>query len=84
MKAAKRQRRSLKHSTLTLPQSACILVDELRGNLPRSVFVQQLIKVEKRRFEAEQAFVVSLNAAYTPEVVNRTLKINAEFPIHED
>ena len=84
MKVAKKspKQSSFRRCTLTLPQDAYGLIDELRGKLPRSVFVQQLIERERNRIERE-AFIASVNAAYTPEVVRRTLKVNAAFPIHE-
>ena len=88
MKVAKESPKSrpkqslLKRCTLTLPKDAYGTIDALRGELPRSVFVQRLLEREKRRIEQE-AFIASVNAAYTPEVVRRTLKVNAAFPIHE-
>ncbi len=73
---------AVKRSTLTLPRDAYDTIDLLRGEVPRSVFVQRLIEREKTQIERD-AFVASVNAAYTPEVVRRTLKVNAAFPIHE-
>ena len=68
-------------ATLTLPKEACGIIDELRGTLRRSAFVQKLVAREKKRVERE-AFIAAVNAACTPEVIAETLRVNAEFPIH--
>jgi DNA topoisomerase VI subunit A len=51
----------------------------LRGETPKSVFVQELIEKEKRRRERE-AFYRKAVAAYTPEVQAETLELNEATP----
>jgi hypothetical protein len=68
--------------TLTLPVASLALLDELRGNLPKSVYLEGLLEQERARVE-EERFFASVNAAYTPAVCEDTLRVNEEFPIHE-
>ena len=87
MKVAKKsprkrlQGKASPRTTLTLPQHAYRQLDALRGELPRSSYVEQLIGREKRRLD-RAAFVELANAQYTEEVCRETLRVNAEFPIH--
>ena len=88
MKVAKKFRKSrpktsgAMRATLTLPKEACGIIDELRGTLRRSAFVQQLVAREKKKRVEREAFIAAVNASYTPEVIAETLRVNAEFPIH--
>jgi hypothetical protein len=66
--------------TITLTRSAFGLLDSLRGEMPKSVFVEELLAKEKTRRERE-AFYRTVITAYTPEVREETLKLNAETPI---
>lgn len=77
MKVAKKSLGS--RQTITLPRSAFDILDALRGETPKSVFVQELIEREKRRRERE-AFCRRAVAAYTPEVQAETLKLNEATP----
>ena len=77
MKVAKKSPES--RQTITLPRSAFDILDVLRGETPKSVFVQELIEREKRRRERE-AFYRKAVAAYTQEVQAETLKLNEATP----
>ena len=77
MKVAKKSPES--RQTITLTRSAFEILDVLRGETPKSVFVQELIEREKRRRERE-AFYRKAVAAYTPEVQAETLKLNEATP----
>ena len=66
--------------TLTLTRSAFGVLDSLRGGMPKSVFVEELLSKEKRRRERE-AFYRTAVASYTPDVRVETLKLNEELPI---
>lgn len=68
--------------TLTLAPGAVILLDRLRGGMPKSVFLERLLESEQRRREQE-SFYEAANAAYTPAICEETLKINEEFPVHD-
>ncbi len=69
--------------TLTLSADAYRQIEALRGSEARSAFVERLLEKERRRREREE-FIESVNAACTPEFCRETLKINAEFPIHDE
>ncbi len=77
MKVAKKSPGS--RQTLTLSRSAFDLLDVLRGGLPKSVFVQELLEKEKVRREREM-FYRDAVAAYTPEVRRKTLELNEATP----
>jgi len=66
--------------TLTLTRNAFGILDSLRGNAPKSVFVEELLAKEKVRRERE-VFYREAIAAYTPKVREETLKLNEETPI---
>lgn len=66
--------------TLTMTRSAFGILDSLRGEAPKSVFVEGLLAKEKRRRERE-AFYRTAVASYTPKVREETLKLNEEIPI---
>ena len=66
--------------TLTLTRSAFGMLDSMRGEMPKSVFVEELLAKEKRRRERE-AFYRTAVASYTPKVREETLKLNEEIPI---
>jgi len=51
----------------------------LRGEVPKSVFVQELLDQERLRRERE-AFYRDAVAAYTPAVCEETLELNAATP----
>ena len=57
-----------------------LAMDSLRGEVPKSVFVEGLLTKEKKRRERE-AFYRTAVASYTPEVSLETLKLNEETPI---
>jgi len=64
--------------TLTLPIETYRLIDELRGNEPRSVFLESLVQQERERRERDR-WLAKGRAQYTPEVCRRTLELNAMF-----
>lgn len=66
--------------TLTLTSSAFGMLDSMRGDMPKSVFVEELLTKEKKRRERE-AFNRTAVASYTPDVRSETLKLNEETPI---
>ena len=66
--------------TLTLTRSAFGMLDSMRGEKPKSAFVEELLAKEKRRRERE-AFYRTAVASYTPDVRLETLKLNEETPI---
>ena len=66
--------------TLTLTRSAFGMLDSMRGELPKSVFVEELLTKEKKRRERE-AFYRTAVTAYTPKVREETLKLNEQIPI---
>jgi len=66
--------------TLTLSRHAVGMLDSLRGETPKSTFIEELLTKEKRRHERE-AFYRTAVTAYTPKVREETLKLNEEIPI---
>jgi len=66
--------------TLTLSRNAFGMLDSLRGDAPKSVFVEELLTKEKARRERE-VFYRDAVTAYTPKVREETLKLNEETPI---
>ena len=66
--------------TLTLTSSAFGMLDSMRGDKPKSVFVEELLTKEKKRRQRE-AFYRTAVASYTPDVRSETLKLNEETPI---
>lgn len=66
--------------TLTLTRRAFGILDGLRGEVPRSVFVQELLTKEMKRRERE-AFYRTAVASYTPDVRLETLNLNEETPV---
>ena len=77
MKIAKKSPQS--RQTLTLSRLAFDILDMLRGGLPKSVFVQELLEKEKLRRERE-VFYRDAVAAYTPDVCRETLELNEATP----
>ena len=77
MKVAKKSPPS--RQTLTLTRPAFDILELLRGDLPKSLFVQELLEKEKLRREAE-VFYREAVAAYTPEVCLETLDLNEATP----
>jgi hypothetical protein len=55
-------------------------LDSLRGDVPKSVFVEELLAKEKARRE-RGVFYRTAVTAYTPQVREETLKLNEETPI---
>ena len=51
----------------------------LRGGLPKSVFLHELLEKEKLRRERENFYREAV-AAYTPEVRRKTLELNEATP----
>lgn len=66
--------------TLTLTPSAFGILDSLRGEMPKSVFVEELLAKEKNRREREVFYRDAVNA-YTPKVRDEALKLNEETPV---
>jgi hypothetical protein len=56
------------------------MLDSMRGEMPKSVFVEELLAKEKRRRERE-VFYRTAVASYTPDVRLETLRLNEEIPI---
>lgn len=73
----------MRRRTLTLPLAAFSILDRLRGEAPRSAYLEGLLERESRRLELEQ-FYSEVNAAYTVQVCEETLRVNEEFPVHEE
>ena len=73
----------IKRRTLTLPSSTFSLLDRLRGEAPRSAYLAGLLEREYDRIEQER-FHADVNAAYTLQVCEETLRVNEEFPVHEE
>ena len=65
--------------TLTLTRKSFDILEVLRGDLPKSAFVQELIEKEKLHRDAEIFYREAL-AAYTPEVRLETLELNEATP----
>jgi hypothetical protein len=70
-------------STLTVDAETYRRIDTLRDGESRSAWIQGLVRREEERIE-RQKFIERARAEYTPEVCRQTLKLNDEFPIHED
>ncbi len=81
-KSPKKRRSSIARATLTLSLDIYHKIDELRGDQPRSVWVQQLIEGEERQRERAR-LSQTLQEQYTPEVCRETLSVHEEFPVHE-
>lgn len=81
MKVAKKSSQS--RQTLTLSRPAFDLLEMLRGELPKSVFVQELLEKEKLRRERE-VFYRDAVAAYTPRVCEETLALNEATPYESE
>jgi hypothetical protein len=81
MKVAKKS--PLRRRTLTLPLAAFPTLDRLRGEASRSAYVEGLLEREYSRVEQER-FEAEVDAAYTPEVCEETLRVNEEFPVDEE
>jgi hypothetical protein len=77
MKIAKKSPRS--RQTLTLSSPSMEILELLRGGLPKSVFLHELLEKEKLRRERE-TFYRDAMAAYTPEVRRETLELNEATP----
>lgn len=69
--------------TLTLPPDAIDLLDELRGETPKSQYLEVLLK-EAQAAREKEAFYARASAAYTPKICEETLALNNEFPIHTE
>ena len=78
MKVASKSPRS--RQTLTLTRRAFGILESLRGDAPKSVFVEQLLAKERARRERE-VFYRNAVTAYTPKVREETLRLNEELPI---
>ena len=81
MKVAKKSPKNLRR-TLTLNEASTQLIDKLRGDKPKSVFIGELLDAEARKREMAK-FYAAAATAYTPEVARETLALNALFPISE-
>ena len=68
--------------TLTLPGKTYRIIDELRGDVTRSAWLESLVEKEKVRRERE-ALAELCRQQYTPEVCRETLRLNRLYPIHE-
>jgi hypothetical protein len=69
-------------ATLTLSAETYGKIDALRGEQPRSTWVQGLINREEKRLD-RQRLAQLLHEQYTPAVCRETLAVNEEFPVHE-
>ena len=78
MKVAKKS--PVNRNTLTMTSSAFGILDSLRGEVPKSVFVEELLAKEKNRRERD-AFYRTAVTAYTPDVRLETLILNEATPI---
>ena len=65
---------------LTLTRTALGILDSLRGEVPGSAFVEELLAKEKKRRECE-AFYRTVVASYTWKVCLETLNLNEETPL---
>jgi hypothetical protein len=65
---------------LTLTRTALGILDSLRGDVPRSAFVEELLSKEKKRRERE-SFYWTVVASYTWKVCLETLYLNEETPL---
>jgi hypothetical protein len=81
MKVAKKSPKAIR-KTLTLNESSLRLVEKLRGDKPKSVFIGELLDAEARRRQRKE-FYAAAAAAYTPEVAKETLRLNEQLPISE-
>jgi hypothetical protein len=83
MKVAKKSSkgRPAKRATLTLPTDAYRAVDELRGDLSRSSYLQSLLEREKERRQ-RAAFVTRANAQCTEAFCREAVMLNARLPVH--
>ncbi len=81
MKVAGKSSKNLR-KTLTLNESSVMLVEKLRGDKPKSVFIGELLDAEAHRRQQKE-FYAAAAAAYTPEVAKETLRLNEEFLISE-
>lgn len=66
--------------TLTLTRAALGIRDSLRGDVPGSAFVEELLSKEKKRRERE-SFYRTVVASYTWKVCLETLNLNEETPL---
>ncbi len=87
MKVAKKSpRRSpippQRRATLTLSGDTYRKIDQLRGEQPRSAWIQRLVEREEQHHERER-LAQTLRDQYTPAVTRETLALNKEFPVHE-
>ena len=71
-----------KRRTVTLPSAVIQLLDEMRGEIPKSRYVEQLLK-EAHTANQNAAFYAEAVEAYTPLVCEETLALNHDFPIHD-
>ncbi len=69
-------------ATLTLSRETYRKIDELRGEKPRSVWIQSLVQREEERHQREQ-LAQTLREQYTPAVVRETLALNESLPVHD-
>lgn len=68
--------------TLTLSESSFALIEQMRQDKPKSVFVEKLLQAEAER-RAERQFYAQAVAAYTSEITDQTHALNADYPIDE-
>lgn len=69
-------------ATVTLSGDAYRKMDQLRGKLARSAWLDRLIEREAQHQERER-LAQTLREEYTPAVTRETLAVNQEFPVHE-
>ncbi|HKQ40069.1 MAG TPA: hypothetical protein VJ063_18490 [Verrucomicrobiae bacterium] len=74
--------------SLSLPGSILQWIEQTRGQTERSVYIAQLLqqKIEQAQRETvdRAALLAEGRIQYTPAVCEQSLKINDEFPIHEE
>jgi hypothetical protein len=80
---SKRRAPAARRATLTVDAETYRRIDTLRNGESRSGWIQELVRREEERIERKK-FLAQLEAEYTPEVCRQTLKIHAEYPIHDE
>ena len=75
-------RKSPIRGTITLGGAALGLLEKMRGDSPKSTFVEELLREEAGRRE-RAVFYEEANQAYTSKVCEETLRVHGEFPVDE-
>ncbi len=75
-------KKSPSRGTITLGWVALELLEKMRGDSPKSTFVEELLREEAERRE-RAVFYEEANQAYTTKVCEETLRVHGEFPVDE-